>query len=139
MGFRWLTLAAVAGDVSDRGCGQLPGRDGDPCGAAGGQPYLVALDLPGLVRKGGYPGTAAIPPASRILSLLALKLTATRRVSHVDDLPTDPVSPLFAALSILPEKSALTGYSCPLSQGHPPGHPRRTRPARGDAHHPADA
>ena len=41
-------------------------------------PDLVALDLPALIRKAGYPGTAAIPPVSRILSLLTLKLTATR-------------------------------------------------------------
>ena len=81
-------------------------------------PDLVALDLPGLVRKAGYPGTAAIPPASRILSLLALKLTATRRVSHVDDLLTDPASALFAGLSILPKKSALTDYSYRLSHDH---------------------
>ena len=81
-------------------------------------PDLVALDLPGLVRKAGCPGTAAIPPASRILSLLALKLTATRRVSHVDDLLTDPASALFAGLSILPKKSALTDYSYRLSHDH---------------------
>ena len=45
---------------------------------------------------------------SWVLSLLALKLTGTRRVSHVDDLLTDPASALFAGLSILPKKSALT-------------------------------
>ena len=81
-------------------------------------PDLVALDLPALVRKAGYPGTAAIPPVSRILSLLALKLTATRRVSHVDDLLADPASALFAGLSILPKKSALTDYSYRLGHDH---------------------
>src|SRR5258707_370650 len=81
-------------------------------------PDLVALDLPGLARTAGYPGTAAIPPASRILSLLALKLTATRRVSHVDDLLTDPASALFAGLPVLPKKSALTDYSYRLSHDH---------------------
>ena len=78
-------------------------------------PDLVALDLPALVSKAGYPGTAAIPPVSRILSLLALKLTATRRVSHVDDLLADPASALLAGLSILPKKSALTDYSYRLA------------------------
>ncbi|MGH3616159.1 MAG: hypothetical protein ACRDRK_26920 [Pseudonocardia sp.] len=68
-------------------------------------PDLVALDLPALVAKAGYPGTAAIPAVSRVLSLLALKLTATRRVSHVDDLISDPASALFAGLSVLPKKS----------------------------------
>ena len=81
-------------------------------------PDLIALDLPALVTSAGYPGTAAIPPASRILSLLALKLTATRRVSHVDDLLCDLGSALFAGLSILPKKSALTDYSYRLSHDH---------------------
>jgi transposase len=81
-------------------------------------PDLIALDLPALVASAGYPGTAAIPPASRILSLLALKLTATRRVSHVDDLLCDLGSALFAGLSILPKKSALTDYSYRLSHDH---------------------
>ncbi|MGH3155851.1 MAG: hypothetical protein ACRDNF_04640, partial [Streptosporangiaceae bacterium] len=81
-------------------------------------PDLTALDLPALIKAAGYPGTAAIPAASRILSLLALKLTATRRVSHVDDLLCDPGSALFAGLSILPKKSALTDYSYRLSHDH---------------------
>jgi hypothetical protein len=55
---------------------------------------------------------------SWLLSLLALKLTGTRRVSHVDDLLTDPASALFAGLAILPKKSALTSYSYRLSHDH---------------------
>jgi transposase len=74
-------------------------------------PDLVELDLPGLVRSAGYPGTKAIPAVSSILSLLTLKLTTTRRVSHVDDLAADPGSALFAGLAALPKKSALTSYS----------------------------
>jgi hypothetical protein len=81
-------------------------------------PDLVALDLPALARKAGYPGTKVIPSVSWLLSLLALKLTATRRVSHVDDLLDDPASALFAGLAILPKKSALTEYSYRLSHDH---------------------
>src|SRR6266576_3591404 len=81
-------------------------------------PDLVALDLPALARKAGYPGTKVIPAVSWLLSLLALKLTATRRVSHVDDLLDDPASALFAGLAILPKKSALTSYSYRLSHDH---------------------
>ena len=81
-------------------------------------PDLVALDLPALARAAGYPGTRAIPAVSWLLSLLALKLTATRRVSHVDDLLDDPASALFAGLAILPKKSALTDYSYRLSHDH---------------------
>jgi hypothetical protein len=53
-------------------------------------PDLIALDLPALAAAAGYPGTRVIPAVSWLLSLLALKLTATRRVSHVDDLLADP-------------------------------------------------
>ncbi len=81
-------------------------------------PDLVALDLPGLVRKAGYPSTRVIPAVSWLLSLLALKLTRTRRVSHVDDLLADPAAGLLAGLAVLPKKSALTSYSYRLSHDH---------------------
>jgi hypothetical protein len=81
-------------------------------------PDLVALDLPALAQSAGYPGTRVIPAVSWLLSLLALKLTATRRVSHVDDLLTDPAPALLAGLSILPKKTALTDYSYRLSHDH---------------------
>jgi Transposase DDE domain len=75
-------------------------------------PELVELDLPALVTHAGYPGTRVVPALSWLLSLLALKLTRTRRVSHVDDLLlADPAASLFAGLATLPKKSALTDYS----------------------------
>jgi transposase len=81
-------------------------------------PDLVALDLPALARAAGYPGTRVIPAVSWLLSLLALKLTGTRRVSHVDDLLDDPAAGLFAGLAVLPKKSALTSYSYRLAHDH---------------------
>ena len=78
-------------------------------------PDLLALDLPALVRAAGYPGTKVIPATSYLLSLLALKLTATRRVSHVEDLAADPGAALFAGLVALPKTTALTSYSYRLS------------------------
>ncbi|MCA1676553.1 MAG: hypothetical protein LC799_31725, partial [Actinobacteria bacterium] len=75
-------------------------------------PDLVGIDLPTLVRQAEYPGTRVVPAVSWLLSLLALKLTRMRRVSHVDDLLlADPAASLFAGLATLPKKSALTGYS----------------------------
>jgi len=74
-------------------------------------PDLVALDLPAMVAAAGYPGTKTIPALSSILSLLALKLTGTRRVSHVEDLAADPAAGLFAGLTALPKTTALTSYS----------------------------
>ena len=81
-------------------------------------PDLVTLDLPALAAAAGYPGTTAIRAASYLLSLLALKLTATRRVSHVDDLLADPAPALMAGLAVLPKKTALTDYSYRLSHDH---------------------
>ncbi|HEU4899423.1 MAG TPA: hypothetical protein VFX88_17950 [Actinomycetota bacterium] len=78
-------------------------------------PELVSLDLPGLVTQAGYPGTRVIPAISYLLSLLACKLTATRRVSHVDDLAADPGAGLFAGLAALPKATALTTYSYRLA------------------------
>jgi len=74
-------------------------------------PDLLALDLPALVAAAGYPGTKVIPATNYLLSLLALKLTATRRVSHVEDLAADPGAALFAGLAALPKTTALTTYS----------------------------
>jgi transposase len=78
-------------------------------------PELVALDLPALAAHAGYPGTTAIPAVSYLLSLLALKLTGVRRVSHVDDLAADPGAGLFAGLVALPKATALTTYSYRLT------------------------
>ncbi|HET9254492.1 MAG TPA: transposase, partial [Pseudonocardiaceae bacterium] len=82
-------------------------------------PDLIELDLPALVTQAGYPGTRVVPAVSWLLSLLALKLTRTRRVSHVDDLLlADPAASLFAGLATLPKKSALTEYSYRTSHEH---------------------
>ncbi len=78
-------------------------------------PDLLALDLPALVKAAGYPGTRVVPALGSVLSLLALKLTGTRRVSHVEELATDPAAALFAGLTSLPKATALTTYSYRLS------------------------
>ncbi len=95
---------------------QLPARsDTKLAGLLLAIPDLVALDLPALVAAAGYPGTTVIPAISSVLSLLALKLVGTRRVSHVDDLAADPAAGLFAGLVALPKATALTTYSYRLS------------------------
>jgi transposase len=82
-------------------------------------PDLIALDLPGLIRQAGYPGTRVIGATNWLLSLLALKLTGTRRVSHVDDLLlVDPAAALLAGLAVLPKKTALTDYSYATTHNH---------------------
>ena len=64
-----------------------------------------------MVAAAGYPSTPKIPALSYVLSLLALKLTGTRRVSHVYDIAADPGAALFAGLTALPKATALTTYS----------------------------
>lgn len=86
-----------------------------PAGLLLAVPDPVSLDLPALAAAAGYPGTRVIPAVSWLMCLLALKLTRTRRVSHVDDLLTDPAAALLAEMAVLPKKSALTDYSYRLS------------------------
>ena len=74
-------------------------------------PDLIALDIPAMAAAAGYPSTAKIPALSYLLSLLALKLTSTRRASHVYDIAADPGAALLAALTALPKATALTTYS----------------------------
>lgn len=81
-------------------------------------PDLVNLNLPAPAATAGYPGTRVTPAVSWLLSMLALKLTRTRRVSRVDDLLADPAAALLAGLAVLPKKSALTGYAYRLSHDH---------------------
>lgn len=83
-------------------------------------PDLIALDLPGLVKSAaGYPGPGVVPAVSRPLSLLALKLTRTRQVAHVDDLLlSGSAASLFAGLTVLAKKSALTNYPYRTSHDH---------------------
>lgn len=67
------------------------------------------------MRAAGYPGTRDIPALSYLLSLVALKLTGTRRVSHVHDVAADPAAAVFTGLTALPKTTALTTYSYRLA------------------------
>jgi hypothetical protein len=79
---------------------------------------LVALDLPGAVAGARLPGTREVPALSSMLSLLALKAIGRRRVSHVDDVCTDPALASFAGLESLPKASSLGSYSYRLKRAH---------------------
>jgi hypothetical protein len=81
-------------------------------------PGLVALDLPGAVSAARLPGTREVPACSSALSLLALKAIGRRRVSHVDDVATDPALATFAGLESLPKATALGTYSYRLARRH---------------------
>ena len=81
-------------------------------------PALVALDLPGAVAGAAFPGTREVPALSSVLSLLALKAIGRRRVSHVDDVCSDPALASFAGLESLPKASSLGSYSYRLRRSH---------------------
>jgi hypothetical protein len=81
-------------------------------------PGLVTLDLPGAVSAARLPGTREVPACSSVLSLLALKAIGRRRVSHVDDVATDPALATFAGLESLPKATALGTYSYRLARRH---------------------
>ena len=79
---------------------------------------LVELDLPGAVAHAKLPGTRQIPALNSVLSLLALKTIGRRRVSHVDDVATDPALSVFAGMDSLPKATALGSYSYKLDRSH---------------------
>ena len=95
----------LAGHHGDR-LRYLAGPAGQhPGGAAAGRPGPACCwTLPALAAAAGYPGTRVIPALSWLLSLLALKLTRTRRVSHVDDLLADPPPPCSPGSRCLPNR-----------------------------------
>jgi len=80
---------------------------------------MIALDLPALAAKASYPGTAAIPPVSRVLSLLAPSSPPPggSSTSMTCSLGQRPVRLPVGA----PKKSALTDYS------YRPGHNHQQR------------
>ncbi len=74
-------------------------------------PWLVRLDLAGLVATAGLPGTRMIPAAHAVRATLALKLTSTERKSHVMDLVFDEGLALWTGLNVPPKTTFLSQYS----------------------------
>jgi len=74
-------------------------------------PWLVRLDLAGLVASAGLPGTRMIPAAHAVRATLALKLTSTERKSHVMDLVFDEGLALWTGLNVPPKTTFLSQYS----------------------------
>lgn len=74
-------------------------------------PLLARLDLAGLVRDAGFPGSSMIPAAESLRSLLALKLLNRPRKNHVMGVADDEGYGLFAGLNVLPKTTALSAYS----------------------------
>lgn len=74
-------------------------------------PDLIALDLPVLADRAGYPDTRRIPAAAWLRSLLALKLAGRHGPYRIDQMEADPAAALLTGLTTLPRTQALTDYS----------------------------
>jgi hypothetical protein len=81
-------------------------------------PFLRQLDIGGIARSAGLPGSKIIPAISYVLSFLALKLIGNERYAHVGDHCFDPALGLFAGLNVLPKCTAMSTYSYSLDENH---------------------
>jgi len=88
-------------------------------------PYLADMPFDEIVRRAGLPGTAVVPAAHAMRSLLALKLFGAGRHSHVMSDVFDEGLALFAGLNAIPKRSFLTEYSCRIDPGAYPKLMRR--------------
>jgi len=80
-------------------------------------PYLVQIPLDEICCHVGLPGSAMIPAAHAIRSLLGLKLFGSARHSHVMSHVLDEGLGLFAGLNVIPKRAFLTEYSCRVHPG----------------------
>jgi hypothetical protein len=75
-------------------------------------PDLVRLNIDGVAKDTGLPGSKMIPAGHALRASLALKLWSIERKSHVMALVADEGFGLFAGLNVFPKKSYLSEYSC---------------------------
>lgn len=87
-------------------------------------PYLVRIPFDKIMQGAGLPGSKMIPAGHAMRSLLALKLFARGRHSHVMSDVFDEGLALFAGLNVIPKRSFLTEYSCRVD---PRCHPQLMR------------
>ena len=73
---------------------------------------LARLDVDGIARRSGMPGSEMIPAGCALRSLLALKLWGIGRPSQVMAETLDEGLGLFAGLNVIPKRSTLTEYTC---------------------------
>jgi len=78
-------------------------------------PAMVSMGFDRVMGNCGLPGTKMIPAAHAMRSLLALKLFATQRHTHVMSAVLDEGLALFAGLNVIPKRSFLTEYSCRIN------------------------
>ena len=80
-------------------------------------PFLLEAGLDAIAAQAKMAGTKMIPPASYVLSLLALKLLDKERKCHISDWNFDEALGWFAGLNVLPKTTATEDYSYRLVEG----------------------
>jgi hypothetical protein len=80
-------------------------------------PGLVALDLEGVAKAAGLPGSKMIPASHALRSMLALKLWSIEHRSHVMPTVADEGLGLLAGLNVIPKRSFLSEYSSRVGHG----------------------
>lgn len=74
-------------------------------------PFLARLRLDSVLEQADFPGSASIPAACAVRSLLGLKLYGPPRKSHGQSEIRDPGMALFAGLNAVPKHSVLAEYA----------------------------
>jgi hypothetical protein len=77
-------------------------------------PLMHLIRLHEVVRQAPLPGSPMIPAEQTLRTLLARKLIGKERKSHVMDLVDDQGLALFAGWNVVPKRSYLAAYSCPI-------------------------
>lgn len=78
-------------------------------------PYILESGILDVISNSELPESSALSKQQAALSMLALKLIGSERLSHVDQFDTDRGFGLFAGLNILPKPSYICSYSCRMS------------------------
>lgn len=81
-------------------------------------PFVAQLDIDGIIKSAGLPGTKALSAKNYLLSFIALKLLGNERYAHVGDHAFDPGVGLFGGLNGLPKCTAMSTYSYSLGHHH---------------------
>ena len=87
-------------------------------------PFLVEAGFDQVLDRADLPGSKMVPAPHAMRSLLALKLFARARHSHLMSHVMDDGLALFAGLNVIPKRAFLTEYSCRI---HPDSYPKLMR------------
>lgn len=86
------------------------------CGIFFFVPYIIESGIIDIIKSCGLPESSAIDATQACLSMLALKLIGSERLSHMDAYDHEPGWGLFSGLNFLPKSTYMATYSCRTSE-----------------------